>query len=56
VGISVLVFFGSYRDKKSEVHKSAVLIPCLTCLCGFLSGFCVFSYMGYMSKVSGIAI
>lgn len=51
-----LINLGSYRDQKSEIHKSAVLIPFLTCLCGFLSAFAVFSYMGYMSKVSGIPI
>ena len=32
------------------------MIPILTCLCGFLSAFAVFSYMGHMAKVSGLSI
>ncbi len=32
------------------------MIPLLTILCGFLSSFVVFSYMGYMSHITGIKI
>jgi SNF family Na+-dependent transporter len=55
-GCSVLVFFGSYRPYKQEIFKSSILIPILTSLCGFLAALVVFSFMGYLSKLSNIAI
>ncbi|KRW98849.1 hypothetical protein PPERSA_04782 [Pseudocohnilembus persalinus] len=55
-GIGILVFFGSYRDKRQEVQKTSIQVPLLTCLCGFLSAFAVFSFMGYMAKQSNLTI
>lgn len=55
-GVGVLIIFGSYRPKKQDILKSSVMIPAATVVCGFLSAIVVFSYLGNMSYVSGIAL
>ncbi|EGR29712.1 sodium:neurotransmitter symporter family protein, putative [Ichthyophthirius multifiliis] len=56
LGCAVLIYFGSYRNRKDELKNTSFLVPLLTVLCGFLSAFTIFTYMGYMSKISGIPI
>lgn len=56
IGVGVLILYGSYRAKDRDINHSSLLIPLVTCLCGFLAAAVVFSYMGFMSKISGIPL
>jgi len=56
IGCAVLVFYGSYRDYKSELVKTSWFIPLLTCICGMLAAIAIFSVMGHISKVLHIEI
>ena len=34
-------------------NRDAILIPVANCLTSFFAGFVIFSYMGYLSKITG---
>jgi len=51
-----LIIFGSYRPISAEIIKSSYTIPLLTVMCGLLASVVIFSYMGFMSQLTGIAI
>lgn len=38
------------------MKQSAVVIPLLTASCGFLAAFVIFSFMGYLSHLTGLPI
>lgn len=56
VGLTVLVLYGSYRNKTDNLVTFSFFIPVMTALCGILAAFVVFSYIGHISKISGIPI
>ncbi|EAS07565.1 Na-dependent neurotransmitter transporter (macronuclear) [Tetrahymena thermophila SB210] len=55
-GCGVLIIFGSYRPVSQEIKQTSYMVPMLTVLCGFLASFVIFSFMGYMSHLTGQSI
>lgn len=56
IGVSVLIFMGSYRGMKEEIFKTSLRLTSLICLCGFLGAIAVFTVMGYVSEKLNIDI
>lgn len=49
-GISTLA---SYNKFSHNILRDSILIPLLNCLTSFFAGFVIFSYMGYLSFITG---
>ncbi|NQT28951.1 MAG: sodium-dependent transporter, partial [Candidatus Saganbacteria bacterium] len=56
LSFGVMIAYASYLPKRTDIVKSAVLISLINCFYSFISGFAVFSVLGYMSLKSGQAI
>jgi NSS family neurotransmitter:Na+ symporter len=53
---SIMIAYGSYLPKDSEVTKDALIIAFSDAAMSFLSGFAAFGTLGYLSNVSGTPI
>ncbi|KAI6214832.1 Transporter [Aphelenchoides besseyi] len=52
-GFGVLMAYSSYNEFHNNVYFDALLTSTINCLTSFLSGFVIFSVLGYMSCKSG---
>ncbi|PAV87395.1 hypothetical protein WR25_07085 [Diploscapter pachys] len=52
-GFGVLMAFASYNDFHNNVYIDAIFTSLINCLTSFISGFVIFSVLGYMSCKSG---
>ncbi|KAL7640387.1 UNVERIFIED_CONTAM: hypothetical protein RMT77_008660 [Armadillidium vulgare] len=52
-GLGVLLAFASYNKFHNNIYKDALVTSTINCLTSFVSGFVIFSVLGYMSKMSG---
>ncbi|XP_033099261.1 sodium-dependent noradrenaline transporter-like, partial [Anneissia japonica] len=49
-GFGVHVAFSSYNQFHNNCYFDAMLTSSINCMTSFLSGFVIFSYLGYMSE------
>ncbi|ELT92925.1 hypothetical protein CAPTEDRAFT_144422 [Capitella teleta] len=52
-GFGVLLAFASYNKFHNNVYADAIATSSINCLTSFLSGFVIFSVLGYMAKKTG---
>ncbi|KAK0414457.1 hypothetical protein QR680_011438 [Steinernema hermaphroditum] len=52
-GFGVLMAYASYNEFHNNVYFDAILTSTINCMTSFLSGFVIFSVLGYMSCKSG---
>ena len=52
----VMIGYGSYLGKKAEVTNSALITGLANCGTSFFAGFVVFSMLGYLANVQGVAV
>lgn len=52
-GFGVLLAFASYNKFHNNVYKDAMATSLINCCTSFISGFVIFSVLGYMSNKSG---
>ncbi|XP_063596252.1 sodium-dependent dopamine transporter-like [Penaeus indicus] len=52
-GFGVLLAFASYNKFHNNVYKDAMATSLINCVTSFVSGFVIFSVLGYMSHKSG---
>ncbi|OAF71548.1 5HT transporter [Intoshia linei] len=55
-GFGVLLAFASYNPPKNNCYKDALLTSFINCFTSFLSGFVVFSVIGYMAHIQNTKI
>ncbi|KAI6176722.1 Transporter [Aphelenchoides bicaudatus] len=55
-GFGVLMAYSSYNEFHNNVYFDALLTSTINCLTSFLSGFVIFSVLGYMACKSGKSI
>ncbi|XP_014664884.1 PREDICTED: sodium-dependent dopamine transporter-like [Priapulus caudatus] len=55
-GFGVLLAYSSYNTFHNNVYHDALLTSSINCATSFLSGFVIFSVLGYMSAKSGVDI
>ena len=56
IGFGVMIAYASYQDPKSDITKSAYITAILNSCISLVSGFVVFSTLGYMSLKSGVSV
>ena len=56
VGFGVLIAFSSYNNFHNNCYIDALCTSSINCLTSFLSGFVVFSILGYMSVKNNVPI
>ena len=52
----VMIGYGSYLGRKAEVTNSALITGLANCGTSFFAGFVVFSMLGYLAHVQGVAV
>ena len=52
----VMIGYGSYLGKKAEITNSALITGLADCGTSFFAGFAVFSILGYLANVQGVAV
>lgn len=52
----VMIGYGSYLSKKSEVNNSALITGLANCGTSFFAGFVVFSMLGYLARIQGLPV
>jgi len=52
----VMIGYGSYLGKKAEITNSALITGLANCGTSFFAGFVVFSMLGYLAHVQGVAV
>jgi NSS family neurotransmitter:Na+ symporter len=56
VGFGVMIAYASFMPKKTEIPNSAAITSFSNCTFSFLSGFAVFSVLGYFATVTNVDI
>lgn len=56
IGISALVALGSYNKFHHNSYRDVVLFTIINTLTSILSGFVIFSVLGYMSHIQNVRI
>ncbi|KAF2354520.1 Sodium:neurotransmitter symporter, partial [Trinorchestia longiramus] len=52
-GFGVLLAFASYNKFHNNIYKDALVTSCINCCTSFVSGFVIFSVLGYMAHTTG---
>ncbi|CAL4064340.1 unnamed protein product, partial [Meganyctiphanes norvegica] len=52
-GFGVLLAFASYNKFNNNIYKDAMVTSAINCCTSFISGFVIFSVLGYMAKKTG---
>ena len=52
----VMIGYGSFLGKKSEITNSALITGLANCGTSFFAGFAVFSMLGYLAQVQGLPV
>ena len=52
----VMIGYGSYLSRKSEINNSALIIGLANCGTSFFAGFTVFSMLGYLARIQGLPV
>ncbi|XP_042870734.1 sodium-dependent dopamine transporter-like [Penaeus japonicus] len=55
-GWGSLISFSSYNKFHNRCTRDAVIVPILNCSASILSGFVVFSVLGFMAKRAGVSV
>ncbi|XP_077995733.1 sodium-dependent dopamine transporter-like [Glandiceps talaboti] len=55
-GFGVLLAFSSYNKFHNNVYRDALVTSSINCLTSFLSGFVIFSVLGYMASRQGLEV
>ncbi|XP_071944236.1 sodium-dependent serotonin transporter-like [Antedon mediterranea] len=55
-GFGVLLALASYNPPKNNCYGDALLTSAVNCFTSFVSGFVVFSFLGYMAHMQGVDI
>jgi NSS family neurotransmitter:Na+ symporter len=56
IGFGVMIAYASYLPKRSDVTNNAIMTGFADSLTSFLAGFAVFSALGYLAQMQGVAI
>ncbi|MCK4666390.1 sodium-dependent transporter [Candidatus Dependentiae bacterium] len=56
IGFGVMIAYASFLPKKTDVANNAFIVGLVDALTAFLSGFAVFSALGFLSLKTGVAI
>ncbi|MBN2030660.1 sodium-dependent transporter [bacterium] len=56
LAFGVMIAYGSFLDRKSEITNSAFITGLANCGTSFFAGFAVFSMLGYLAKVQGLPL
>jgi NSS family neurotransmitter:Na+ symporter len=56
VGMGILIAYGSYKPKVSDINRSSLIVGTADAAIAFLAGFAVFSILGYLAQASGAGI
>jgi SNF family Na+-dependent transporter len=49
MGCGILILFASFRKNKENILHNSKRIPLLVMICGLLSAFAVFLFVGYVA-------
>ncbi|KAJ3593193.1 hypothetical protein NHX12_005529 [Muraenolepis orangiensis] len=55
-GFGVLIAFASYNKFNNNCYRDALLTSTINCVTSFVSGFAIFSVLGYMAQKHGVKI
>ncbi|XP_070572810.1 sodium-dependent dopamine transporter-like isoform X2 [Ptychodera flava] len=55
-GFGVLLAFSSYNKFNNNVYRDALVTSTINCVTSFLSGFVIFSVLGYMANRQGLEV
>ncbi len=56
LSFGVMIAYASYLPKRTDIVKNALITSVLNCAYSFITGFAVFSVLGYMAIKSGLPI
>ncbi|MBD3318882.1 sodium-dependent transporter [Candidatus Woesearchaeota archaeon] len=56
VGFGIMIAYASYQDRKSDITKNAVIIALSDAFIAIISGFVVFSTLGFMAAKQGVPV
>ncbi|MBU0502593.1 MAG: sodium-dependent transporter [Candidatus Margulisbacteria bacterium] len=56
LGFGVMIAYASYLPKRTNIIKNALITSLTNCAYSFITGFAVFSVLGYMAAQSGLPI
>lgn len=56
IGIGTIISLGSYNKFHFNVFKWSLMLCAFNCTASIISGFAIFSVLGYMSEITGIPI
>lgn len=54
LGFGIMVAYGSYLERKTDIINNSILISLLNCGFSFLAGFAIFGTLGYMAHTQGV--
>ncbi|CAH2324777.1 sodium-dependent noradrenaline transporter, partial, partial [Pelobates cultripes] len=55
-GFGVLIAFASYNKYDNNCYRDALLTSTINCVTSFISGFAIFSILGYMAHKHNVKI
>jgi SNF family Na+-dependent transporter len=56
VGFAIMIAYGSYLDKKSDIVQNAFIIGIADAVTAFIAGLAVFGALGYEAHIQGVGI